>query len=120
MTFDSYNLHISPHVSFVADNCVKSPGNAQEGVDFDERSHNSLEPRGLFDCVGFVRVPCSACVFVCFSEFGECFSRGLALFHCDCVCVCVIVHELMFMCVLTFLNFPHTNILCIIFRRHNG
>ncbi|CAL8387044.1 unnamed protein product [Boreogadus saida] len=45
MTFDSYNLHISPHVSFVADNCVKSPGNAQEGVDFDERSHNSLEPR---------------------------------------------------------------------------
>ncbi|CAL8405922.1 unnamed protein product [Arctogadus glacialis] len=28
-----------------ANNCVKSPGNAQEGVDFDERSHNSLEPR---------------------------------------------------------------------------
>uniref|UniRef100_A0A672JPP0 EPH-related receptor tyrosine kinase ligand 7 n=1 Tax=Salarias fasciatus TaxID=181472 RepID=A0A672JPP0_SALFA len=27
-------------------NCVKSSGSAQEGVDFDDNSHNSLEPRG--------------------------------------------------------------------------
>ncbi|XP_071390180.1 ephrin-A5b-like isoform X1 [Centroberyx affinis] len=28
-----------------ANNCVKNSGNVQEGVDFDERIHNSLEPR---------------------------------------------------------------------------
>lgn len=46
--------HPPPHRShclicsscFLQDNCSKNSGNSQEEVDFDDNSHNSLEPRG--------------------------------------------------------------------------
>lgn len=31
---------------FFQDNCVKHSGSMQEGMDFEDNSHNSLEPRG--------------------------------------------------------------------------
>lgn len=47
MTFDFPNLPIFS--LFSKDNCVKNGGNAQEGVDFDENNHNSLEPGGWLE-----------------------------------------------------------------------
>lgn len=41
------NLHISS--LFSQDNCSKNSGSPQEGVDFDDNSHNSLEPRGWWE-----------------------------------------------------------------------
>lgn len=40
----------SPDVFVPLDNCVKDPGSEQDGVNFDENNHNSLEPRGWYLC----------------------------------------------------------------------
>lgn len=47
MTFNSSNLHISS--LFLLDNCVKNSGTVEEGVNFDDNSHNSLEPGGWWE-----------------------------------------------------------------------
>lgn len=44
---------------FFQDNCIKHSGSTQEGVEFEDNSHNSLEPRG--ECA-FVRVFVCVCV----------------------------------------------------------
>ena len=31
---------------FIQDNCVKHSGSMQEGMEFEDNTHNSLEPRG--------------------------------------------------------------------------
>uniref|UniRef100_A0A3Q3DXX9 EPH-related receptor tyrosine kinase ligand 7 n=1 Tax=Hippocampus comes TaxID=109280 RepID=A0A3Q3DXX9_HIPCM len=55
MTSD-FGHHASSSLLFVfQDNCVRNSGGVQEGVDFDESSHNSLEPRGWWDFFSNVR-----------------------------------------------------------------
>lgn len=67
VTFKLSNLHKPPPPSlFFPDNCVKNSGSVQEGVDFDENSHNSLEPRGWWEyTVHYV------CVCACSSGIEE-------------------------------------------------
>lgn len=46
----TYLIFTSPSpLCFFKDNCVKNAGSVQEGVDFEDNSHNSLEPRGWWE-----------------------------------------------------------------------